>query len=129
MSVFVTFFCETHLVILREKGRCRLSRNLLIRAAAYDIMRERTVLPLHQIKTAEREIKRTRMVRLTNTPGEDDGCRLNPYSSSGIYMTAVKDSQCRIVVENRRKQDEIKKYDMSQLFQKGNPYHQAKELL
>ena len=42
------------MVILREKGRCRSSSNLLIRAAAYDTVRTRTVLPIHQIKTVER---------------------------------------------------------------------------
>ena len=57
------------LVILREKGRGRSSRNLLIRAAAYDTLGTQTVLPLHQIKTAEREMKRQRMVRITSTPG------------------------------------------------------------
>ena len=29
------------------------------------------------------------VVRLTNTPGEDDICRMSPESSSGIYTTAV----------------------------------------
>ena len=46
------------IVILREKGMCRASRNLLISAAEYDTMRYRTVLPLHQIKKVERETKR-----------------------------------------------------------------------
>ena len=44
------------MVILRENGRCRESRNLLIRTAAYEIARARNVLPLHQIKTAESKI-------------------------------------------------------------------------
>ena len=34
---------------------------------------------------------------------------MNPDSSSGIYMTAVKEYQFRIVAKNRRKQDEMKK--------------------
>ena len=85
------------MVILREKGWCISASNLLIRAAAYDTVRDRTVLPIHQIKTFERYIKMRRMVRLANTPGEDDGSRLNPDYSSGIYMTAVKEYQCRIV--------------------------------
>ena len=56
--------------ILREKGRCRASRNLLIRSAAYDTARTQTVLPLHQIKTVEREMKRRRMVQIKNNPVE-----------------------------------------------------------
>ena len=44
------------MVILRKNGRCRESRNLLIRTSEYDTARARNVLPLHQIKTAERKI-------------------------------------------------------------------------
>ena len=79
--------------ILRDTGRCRASRNLLIRAAEYDTVRTRTVLPLHQIKTVDREMNIRRMVRINNTPVEDDGFRMNPDSSSGIYMTAVNEAQ------------------------------------
>ena len=53
-------------------------------------------------------MKRQMMVRIKNTPVENYGCRLNPESSSGIYMTAVKEAQCHIVAKNRRKQDEVK---------------------
>ena len=35
------------MVILREKGRCRSSRNLLIREAAHVTVKARTVLPPH----------------------------------------------------------------------------------
>ena len=91
------------MVIMREKVRCIFSRNLLIRASVYDTVMARTVLPLHQIKTVEREMKIMGMVRLTNTPGKDDVCRLKPDPSSGIYMTLVKQSRCRIVAKNRRK--------------------------
>ena len=44
--------------IPREKGRCRESRKLLIRADLYKTARNLTVMPLHQIKTVEREMKR-----------------------------------------------------------------------
>ena len=96
------------MVILRDKGRCRASRNLLIGAAAYGTVRTQTFLPIHQINTVYREMKRQMMVRIKNTPVENYGCRLNPESSSGIYMTAVKEAQCHIVAKNRRKQDEVK---------------------
>ena len=96
------------MVILREKGWCRSSRKLLIGASTYDTTRDQNILPLHQIKTVDGEMKRWRMVSLNNKPGEDDGCRLNPDSSPGIYMNAVKEAQCCIVAKNRRKQDEVK---------------------
>ena len=94
--------------ILRKKGRCIAPKKLFIRAAAYDTMRSRIVLPLHQIKTVKKETNIQGMVCLNNTPGEDDGCRLNPDPPSGIYTTSVKEAQFRIVAKNRRKQDEEK---------------------
>ena len=48
------------------------------------------------------------MIRIKNTPVEDDGFRLNPDSSSGIYITELKDPKFLIVSKNRRKQDEVK---------------------
>ena len=94
--------------IIKEKGSCRSSKNLLIRASVYDTARTRNVLNIHQINTVKRKTKRRRIVRLNNTPVEDDRFRLNSYSSSGIYMTTVKANQCRIVAYNRIKQDEVK---------------------
>ena len=47
--------------------------NLLIGSDAYETMMTQTVLHLHQIKTVEREMKIRSMVRINNTPGEDDG--------------------------------------------------------
>ena len=42
------------MVILRQNKRCRASSKLLIRIAAYDTVRDRNVLPIHQIKTVKR---------------------------------------------------------------------------
>ena len=64
--------------ILKDKGRGISPGNLIIREAEYDTVRTRTVLPLNQIKTFERDMKRRRIVRITKTPGEHDGFRLNP---------------------------------------------------
>ena len=95
------------MVILRDKVWCIASSNLLIRADVYDTMRYWTVLPLHQIKTVESEMKIRRIVCINNTLVEDDWCKLKPDSSSGIYMTVVKEARCRIVYKNRRKQDKV----------------------
>ena len=108
------------MVLMKEKGKGRFSRNLLIRAADYDTVSTRTVLHIHKINTAEREMNIQKMVRIINTKGEDDVYRLNAYSSSGIYMTAVKEDQFRIVAKNRRKQDNEKmRYDP--IPSKGHP--------
>ena len=55
------------MVILREKLRGRSPRNFLIGSVAYDTMRNRTVLTLHQIKKVGREMKRWKMIRITNS--------------------------------------------------------------
>ena len=47
------------------------------------------------------------MVCINNTPGGYYGFILNPDSSSGIYITLVKEDQFCIVDKNRIKQDEI----------------------
>ena len=87
---------------------CITPRNLPVRASVYDTVRAQTFLILHQIKTDEREMKRRRIVRIKHTPVEDNGCRLNLDSSSGICMTTVKEAQFHIKAENRRKQDKVK---------------------
>ena len=72
------------MVILGEKGRNAMPHNIILRAASYDTVRTRTVLPLHKIKTAERDIMSQRMVRITKIPDDNDICILNPESPSGI---------------------------------------------
>ena len=52
------------MVILRARGNH--SRNLLIRGAAYDIVHQRTILPIQEIKADEMEMRKRRMVRMPN---------------------------------------------------------------
>ena len=92
------------MVILRAKGRS--SRNLLIRAAAYDTVQQRTILPIQEMKAAEIEIKKRRMVRTPNSYGEEEGIRINPESSAGIYVTASVEYQCRFIAQNRKMKEE-----------------------
>ena len=82
-----------YLVILKEKGKCRAPKKLLVRAPAYYTMRTQTVLPLNQIIIFKKKIKIRSMVRINNNPVEVDGCRLNPYPYFGIYMISVKEAQ------------------------------------
>ena len=89
--------------IMTEMGRCRSPSNLLIRESAFDTVMTRTVLQLHQNKKIKKEMKRQRMVCINNNPVEKYGSRMNPNSSSGIYMTTVEEAQCHIVAKNRRK--------------------------
>ena len=58
------------------------------------------------------------MVCIINTPGEDDGFRLNPDSSPVRYINVVKEAQLLIVDDNRRKQDEVEKNSIRDNFSK-----------
>ena len=95
------------MVIIRAKGSTQQpSRNILIRAAAYDIVRKQTVLPLQEMKRETMMIPKKRKLKLSN---EDAKTRRNPNSTLGIYLTAVKGAQYTKVAENRRETEEAKK--------------------
>ena len=55
------------MVILRAKGIS--SRNLLIRAADYDTVQQRTILPIQEMNAAEMEMRKRIMVRMPNRGG------------------------------------------------------------
>ena len=94
------------MVILRENGRS--SRNLLIRSAAYDTVQQRTITPIKEMKAAEMEMRKRIMARMPNRGGEEEGRRMNPDYSAGIYVTASVESQCRLIAQNRKMKEEDK---------------------
>ena len=55
------------MVILSAYGRS--SRNLLIQAAAYDTVQQRTIIPIQEMKAAEMEMSKRIMVRMPNRNG------------------------------------------------------------
>ena len=79
------------MVILRARGN--QSRNLLIRGAAYDIVHQRTILPIQEMKADDMEMRKRRMVRMPNRDKEEEGRRMNPDSSAGMYVTASVEAQ------------------------------------
>ena len=88
------------MVILR--ARRNESRNLLIRGAAYDIVHQRTIIPIQEMKADYMEIRKSRMVRIPNREREEESIRMNPESSAGMYVTSSVEAQCRIIAENRK---------------------------
>ena len=60
------------MVLLREKGRCIASRNLLVRESAYDTIRTQNVLPIYPIKTTKWEMNTWMMININTTPVEED---------------------------------------------------------
>ena len=46
------------------------------------------------------------IVRMPNRDGEEEGRRMNPESSAGIYVTASVESQCRLIDWNQKMKEE-----------------------
>ena len=88
------------MVTLRAKGIS--SRKLLIRAADYDTVQQRTTLPIQEIKAAEMEIWKRRVVRIPNRYGGEEGIIINPDSSDRIYVTESVEAHCRLISQNRK---------------------------
>ena len=86
---------------LKYQGKFGSSRNLLLRAAAYDTVRHRTVLPLQQVTETDMVIRTRRMVIITK--------RINLDSSTGIYLTASVEDGCHMIAQNQNTQEEEKK--------------------
>ena len=57
------------MVTLRAMGGS--SRNLPTQVAAYDTVQQRTILPIQEIKEAERETRKKIMVRIPKRYGEE----------------------------------------------------------
>ena len=107
------------MVIIRAKGSTQQTlRNILLRAAAYDTVRKRTVLPIQEINIETMMIHQQKKVKLGD---EDAKTRINLNSTSGIYLTAAKVAHCRQVAMNRREMDEAKKYHSKEdSYEKGS---------
>ena len=48
------------------------------------------------------------MVRMPNREREEEGRRMNPDSSAGIYATASLESKCRLIAQKRNMKEEEK---------------------
>ena len=56
------------MVVLRAKGTS--SRNLIIRAVSYGTVQQRKIIPIQEMKAADMEMRKRRMVRMSNRGGE-----------------------------------------------------------
>ena len=63
------------------------SRNLLLRAAAYDIINKTVVIPAQELKDIQLEINNAKAITLGSYADPRES-RMNPDSSSGLYVTA-----------------------------------------
>ena len=93
------------MVVHRAKGCQQSSRNIVPRAAEYDAMRKRTVIPIQEIKKECMMILHQKNVRLIH----DVTSRRKTHSNSTIYLTAAEVAWCRLVADNRREKEEGKR--------------------
>ena len=93
------------MVVLQEKGTQQSLRNVILRAAAYDAARKRTVIPIQDMNKECMAILNQKKVIFVN----DETSMRKPDSSSGIYLTAAKVAQRRLVADNRREKEEAKR--------------------
>ena len=54
------------------------------------------------------EMKKRIMVRMPNMDNGEEGIRMNPDSSDGIYVTALVEARCRLIDQNRKMKEEEK---------------------
>ena len=93
------------MVVVRANGMQQSSRNIIIRSAAYETVRKRTVIPIQEMKKECMAILNQKKLRLVN----DETSMRNPDYSLVIYLTADKVAQFRMVAQNRTVKEEAKK--------------------
>ena len=54
------------------------------------------------------EMRKRIMVRIPNRGGDEEGRRMNPDSSAGIYVTESVEAQRRLIAQNRKMKEEEK---------------------
>ena len=84
------------------KSRNSLSRNLLVRAAAYDAVHHSTVIPAQKLKDMQQEIERAKPIKL-GAAADVRESRKNPDTSSGLFVTAELRAKARRVDHLRQK--------------------------
>lgn len=93
-------------VILHAK-QCT-SRNLVIRAAAYDIVRASLVVPVQEMKRITHEHAAAKNIRIGSSEVQQE-TRMNPDSSRGLYVTTELRAKARAVQEAKEKKKALDK--------------------
>ena len=96
-------------VIIRAKSSS--SRNLLIRAAAYDAVYQSVVIPAQELKDIQKEIEGAKLIKL-GAAADVRESRMNPDSSSGLYVTAKLRAAARRVA-TLKEQDKREKAEQA----------------
>ena len=96
--------CDEYVIIQSQKN---LSRNIIVRSAAYDAVYRSVVVPAQELKDMQQDIDNQKKLKITKQMNPLE-TRMNPDSSSGIYVCAEARAHSRIVENNRKKAAEDK---------------------
>ena len=96
--------CDEHVIL-----QCRkvLSRNIIIRSAAYDAVYKTVVIPAQALKDMQQEIKNQKKIKIMKEMNPLD-TQMHPDSSPGIYCCGEACAQAEIVENNKKKAAEEK---------------------
>ena len=91
--------CDERVIFRSQKN---LSCNIIIRSAAYNAVYETLVIPGQQLKDIQQDINNQKKIKITKQMNPLE-TRMNPDSSSGIYVVGEARDHARVVEENRKK--------------------------
>ena len=91
--------CDERIIMQCQKN---VSRNIIIQSAAYDAVYETLVIPAQKLKDVQQEIANLRQIKITKQMNPLE-TRMNPDSTSGIFVSGEARAHTRIVDKNRKK--------------------------
>ena len=91
--------CDERVIFRSQKN---LSRNIIIRSAAYNVLYETLIMPGQQLKNIQQNIDNAKKIKITKQMNPLK-IRMNPDSSSGIYVVGDARAHSRVVGGNRKK--------------------------
>ena len=91
--------CDERVLIRIQKN---LLCNIIIRSAAYNVVYKTLVIPGQQLKDIQQDIANQKKIKITKQMNPLK-IRMNPDSSSGIYVVGDARAHSRVVGGNRKK--------------------------
>ena len=89
---------DEHVIINNQQHH---PRNVIIRSIVYDAVYKTVVVPAQQLKDVQQEIDSLKKIKITKQMNPAD-TRMNPNSSSGIYVAGEARAHARLVETNKK---------------------------
>ena len=91
--------CDERIIMRSARN---VSQNIIIRSAAHDAFYHTMVIPAQELKDIHQDIDNLRRIKITKQMNPLE-TRMNPDSSSGIYVVGEARAHARLVDDNRKK--------------------------